>query len=527
MANITCYNRRELRVEPVPPPQNFAEPHCRFDCPAVPIRAARIRAVRIRVVRIRVDELPPPGRWPLMRALQARTARTVPFYYGWIILGLSGLASYSSRPLMAVAVLTVFVVPMETELGWSRTAVSVAVSLGGVCAVVLSPLVGPLIDRYGSGLVVGVSTGIAGLCAVGLGAVNHITLFYLVYVPGRAVFASPLELGTATAVSNWFIRRRPFALAVNHILQGSGLAVMPLIAQAIIGAWSWQTAWYALGIWTLAVGVAPTIALMGRRPEDLGLEPDGGAARAPSQSSRASATAASGASAGASGGTAAASASSASAATGATAASGRRPRSAADEINFTLRQAMRTRAFWLMMLFAFAGFIVQAGVSLHQVPHFEDQGIPDSVAVWTASTFAISQVPASILWSLIAQRAAARFVMPVAGLVVAGGAAVTAYAGDISVGILGAFILGFGVGGLHIISRLTWADYFGRTHLGAIRAWGLSAQVAGQACGPTAAGIVVDAVGSYQGVFTAFGINLAAVSLLMLSATRPGRPAAR
>ena len=435
-----------------------------------------------------------------MRAVQVRAARATPFYYGWVILALSGLASYSSRPLMAVAVLTVFVVPMEQELGWSRTAVSVAVSLGGVCAVVLSPLVGPLIDRYGSGLVVGVSTGIAGLCAIGLGAVNQIGWFYLVYVPGRAVFASPLELGTATAVSNWFIRRRPFALALNHISQGSGLAVMPLVAQAIIGAWSWQTAWYALGAWTLAVGVIPAILLMARRPEDLGLEVDGGSGRATAPASSSSSSTA-------------------------PAASGRRPRSAADEVNFTLRQAMRTRAFWLMMLFAFAGFIVQAGVSLHQVPHFEDQGIRDSVAVWTASTFAISQVPASILWSVIAQRTAARFVMPAAGLVVAGGAVVTAYASDIAAGVTGAFILGFGVGGLHIISRLTWADYFGRTHLGAIRAWGLAAQVAGQALGPTAAGIVVDWTASYQGVFTAFGVNLAVVSTLMLTANRPGQPA--
>lgn len=468
-----------------------------------------------------------------MRGLQARAARATPFYYGWVILALSGVASYSSRPLMAVAVLTVFVVPMETELGWSRTAVSAAVSLGGVCAVVLSPLVGPLIDRYGSGLVVGVSSGIAGLCAVGLGAVHQIGLFYLVYVPGRAVFASPLELGTATAVSNWFIRRRPFALALNHISQGSGLAVMPLVAQAIIGAWSWQTAWYALGIWTLAVGVAPAIALMARRPEDLGLEVDGGSGRvsgrasAPAASSGASASAAS--SEGSLPGAApAASPGAAPAGPGASvdAASGRRPRSAADEINFTLAQAMGTPAFWLMMLFAFAGFIVQAGVSLHQVPHFEDQGIPDSVAVWTASTFAISQVPASVLWSLVAQRMAARFVMPAAGLVVAGGAVVTAYASDIALGVTGAFILGFGVGGLHIISRLTWADYFGRLHLGAIRAWGLAAQVAGQALGPTAAGIAVDWTGNYQGVFTAFGVNLAVVSLLMLTASRPGRPAA-
>ena len=78
-----------------------------------------------------------------------------------------------------------------------------------------------------------------------MGAVSQIWMFYLVYVPGRMAFASPLELGTSVAVSNWFVRRRPFALALNHVSQGSGLAVMPLVAQAIIGAWGWDVAWYA------------------------------------------------------------------------------------------------------------------------------------------------------------------------------------------------------------------------------------------------------------------------------------------
>ena len=428
-----------------------------------------------------------------MRALQIRTARATPFYYGWVILGLSGIASYSSRPLMSVAVLTVFVVPMSEQFGWSRTQFAGAVSLGGVLGVVAAPLVGAVLDRYGAGMVVGISSGIAGLCAVALGAVSHIWLFYLVYVPGRMVFASPLELGTSVAVSNWFIRRRPFALALNHVSQGSGLAIMPLAAQAITGAWSWGTAWYALGAWTIAVGVVPAMLLMARRPEDLGLEPDGGSK--PRTDGRQTNSA-------------------------------RRPLGVQDEINFTLRQSTRTRAFWLMVLFSFASFIVQAGVSLHQVPHFVDQGVPASVAVWTASTFAISQVPASIFWSAASQRSAARFIMLASGLVVSCGAVTTAFASSITMGVVGAFILGFGVGGLHIIGRLIWADYFGRLHLGAIRAWGLAAQVGGQALGPIAAGLAVDRTGSYQGVFLAFGINLAAVSLLMLIATRPGRDAA-
>ena len=426
-----------------------------------------------------------------MRELQTRLGRATPFYYGWIILGLSGVASYSARPLMSVAVLTVFVVPMSEQFGWTRAEFAGAVSLGGVFAAVISPLVGPVLDRYGSGMVVGISSAIAGLAAVALGAVSQIWMFYVVYVPGRAMFASPLELGTSVAVSNWFIRRRPFALALNHVTQGSGLAVMPLAAQAITGAWGWETAWYSLGVWTIAVGVVPAILLMARRPEDLGLEPDGGEDSA----RRAS-------------------------------ASGRRPQTASDEINFTLRQVMRVRSFWLMMLFAFAGFIVQAGVSLHQVPHFVDQGVPPSVAVWTASTFAISQVPASVFFSAMAQKTHARFVMTASGLVVAAGAITTAFASEIAVGVLGAFFLGFGVGGLHIIARLTWADYFGRLHLGSIRAWGLAAQVGGQALGPTAAGLAVDRFGTYEGAFLAFGVNLAVVSLLMLTATRPGHEAA-
>ena len=429
-----------------------------------------------------------------MRGLQARTARAIPFYYGWVILGLSGVASYSSRPLMSVAVLTIFVVPMTEQWGWTRAQFSGAVSLGGVLAVAAAPLVGPVLDRYGSGLVVGLSSGIAGLCAVVLGSVSQIWMFYLAYVPGRTVFASPLELGTSVAVSNWFISRRPLALAVNHVSQGSGLSVMPLVAQAIIGAWGWETAWYALGAWTIAVGVGPAILLMARRPEDLGLEPDGG------QGAGADAAGA-----------------------GAASATGsRRPRSAAEEVNFTPRQAMRTRSFWLMILFAFAGFIVQAGVSLHQAPHFIDQGVPDSTAVYGPVTFAISQVPASIAWSALGGRIAARFVMTMAGLVVAAGAVITAFASGIGIGLLGAFVLGFGVGGLHITARLTWADYFGRLHLGKIRSWGLAAQVGGQALGPTAAGFAWDWTGSYLGVFLAFGINLAVVSLLMLTATPPG-----
>ncbi len=151
--------------------------------------------------------------------------------------------NFTSRPLMSVTVLSVFVVPMTETFGWSRSLFAGAVSLGGVCAVLISPFVGRWVDKYGSGVIIGATSAIAGLCAIGLALVRHVTGFYLLYVPGRMSFASPLELATSTALSNWFLRRRAHVLALFSITQGIGLATMTMIAQWMISFWGWQAAW--------------------------------------------------------------------------------------------------------------------------------------------------------------------------------------------------------------------------------------------------------------------------------------------
>ncbi|GIT42505.1 MAG: hypothetical protein Ct9H300mP11_04410 [Chloroflexota bacterium] len=163
---------------------------------------------------------------------------------------------------------------MTETFGWSRGQFSGAVSLGALFGLIVSPIAGRLIDRYGSAILLSASAAVVGLSAIGLSLTAPIWSFYLLYVPGRAVFSSPLELGTSTAVSNWFIRRRPMALALMGIIQGIGLTIFPLIAQVLINGWGWRTAWLALGIFTISSGIIPVLLLMARRPEDMGLEPD-------------------------------------------------------------------------------------------------------------------------------------------------------------------------------------------------------------------------------------------------------------
>jgi MFS family permease len=306
-----------------------------------------------------------------------------------------------------------------------------------------------------------------------------------------------LELGTSTAISNWFIRRRPFALALLSVWQGIGLASMPLVAQIIISGWGWRTSWAALGMYTLALGVLPVFLLMVRRPEDIGLEADAPANPRPTDSDPEPEEPST------------------------------RPTDARSELNLTVREAMHTRAFWLLALFSVAGFIVQAGVSLHQVAHFINQGVPGPAAALTASTFAIAQTIGVIAWATLARRIPLRFLLSAAGFMGAIGTIGIAASSTMIGGAPSAFVLGMAVGGFHLVLRLIFADYYGRQYLGSIRGLTIGAQISGQVLGPLIAGLMFDYTQSYWVPFSAFAVTVSLAALVVLAATPPGRPAGR
>ena len=427
-------------------------------------------------------------------ALRTRLAHRLPVYYGWVILAAASVPSFGARPVMAVATLSVFVVPMTETFGWTRGQFSGAVSLGALFGLLVSPMAGRLIDRYGSGVLLSASSAMVGLCAIGLSLTSPIWSFYLLYVPGRAVFSSPLELGTSTAVSNWFIRRRPMALALMGIIQGIGLTIFPLIAQVLINGWGWRTAWLAMGIFTISSGIIPVLLLMARRPEDMNLEPDPKRTRLLEPNSLAK-----------------------------TDVDRESTTHSFTEFNYTVRQALRTKAFWILVLFSVFGFIVQAGVSLHQVPHYIGQGVPTHLAALTASTFAFGQVPGGLFWTMLARRLPLRILLCMAGATMSLGAIGTGFSASLATGIPMGLLLGIGVGGMQLLLRLTWADYYGRLHLGSIRGLTLPAQIGGQALGPIVAGFMFDATGGYKTPFTVFGVIVAFAAVVVLAAASPGR----
>jgi MFS family permease len=168
----------------------------------------------------------------------------LPFFYGWAILACVCCAAVA-RQGPAVATLSIFVAPMTADFGWSRAAMSGAVSLGGVMAAALSPLIGPLLDRRGARLMLCAAVLVTGACNLALSLTESLVAFYVFFCIARMNFAGPFDIGIYGALNSWFVARRPLANAIVNLAHMAGLAAMPLIAYAAMAQHGWRGGWLA------------------------------------------------------------------------------------------------------------------------------------------------------------------------------------------------------------------------------------------------------------------------------------------
>ncbi len=409
----------------------------------------------------------------------------LPFFYGWVILGCACCAGLS-RQGGAVATLSVFVSPMTTEFGWSRTAISGAVSLGGLLAAVAAPSLGRLLDREGARLVLCVAVLTTGLANLALSRTASLWMFYVLFCVARMNFAGPFDLGIYGAVNSWFITRRSLANAIASVGQMTGLVVLPLIGSLAMLTGGWRAGWLAIGTTVLVVGFIPAFLLMVRSPEDAGLVPDG--VRRVGSGSTARAT---------------------------------RP-----EPVFTRAQAVRTKSFWLLTLFTLLAYPVQAGVSLHQAPFLIERGLSPPVAASVVSFFSLMSGLGSFGFGVLPRRVTARWKLVLTGLLLCVGASLYQPVHGAASGYFAAIFFGLGVGGLLVMLPIAWADYFGRGNYGAIRGVALTGQVLAQAAGPLLSGVLRDATGGYETSLACFAVLSGLSILAALLAIPPDIPQA-
>lgn len=408
---------------------------------------------------------------PLPRFLIPR----LPFFYGWVVLGCLCLAGFA-RQGPAVAVLSIFVVPMTEAFSWSRTEMSGAVSLGGLLAAFISPVIGPIVDRRGARLILCLAVAGTGVAALALSFTQSLLVFYLLFCFARMVWAGPYDLGLYSALNNWFVARRAIATSIVTLAQLSGLVALPLIAQLAMNGADWRAGWIAVGTVVLVVGFLPCWLLLVRRPEDVGLQPDrlfDGKTQAPVE-----------------------------------------PR-------WNRAEAMRTPAFWLLSLYTVLVYPVQAGVSLHQAPHLIERGIsPVAAAAIIAFLSALSAL-AGFGIGFLPRRWPVRYLMAVTAVLLSVGSFGLINVSSAEMAAVPAGLFGLGIGGVMMLLPMAWADYFGRESYGAIRGVALSLQVTAQAAGPLVSGMLRDWSGTYTDSLLLFGALGALAVIAALAARQP------
>ena len=389
----------------------------------------------------------------------------------------------------SVFVLGIFLSPIADEFGWSRTLIAGAVSVGAVASMVLSPIIGWAVDRYGAGIILTVSMVILGVAVISLAWATVPLFFYLGFATGRIIFHVPVQIGSGAVVSRWFIRKRGRAIGVLYLSGAIGGIVCIQIASIALSNWGIGAAWIALGVTVLGVAVLPSALLIVDRPEDVGLEPDGLTSGPPESITVYL-----------------------------------QPTQDPIEIDWTLREAMGTKSLWIMVGVVGALFMTQAGVSVHIGAFYQDRGLGITAVASAITINGIVSGIGSLVWGAIIERAPVQRVMVVLMVLSATSTFLLFTVHSLAAAFAVSAVIGVVAAGGNVIPPVAYASYFGRRSIGSIRGIGETGVQVGQTIGPLLSGLAFDINGSYKVAFLTFAIVSLIGSVVIATASPPSKP---
>lgn len=423
---------------------------------------------------------------------QRGAARPGRVFYGWWIVVSLFVINFAVEAT-AIFSFAVFLKPMSEDLNISRGAISWVMAGRRIASGVATLALGPLVDRYGARALICIATAVAGLAVAALGWVNSFWVFFLLFaVVGLSGVTMPGNVLTSVPVAKWFIRSRGRATALTTAGFGIGGTVFVIVHQQLIDSIGWRWTWVLSGVFTIAV-VLPAALLIRRTPEDMGLQPDGG----PAPVRRA------------------------------VAAEPEPGRPTADEDSWTGREALRTWALWKVMASYVLISFAMGGVQLHRAAFWEDRGYDRALIAGSFSLDALVFFAGILAAGFLVERFHVRHVGALAMAVSVGGVVLTVAVDATWVLLVSAIALGIGQGTNAVVQVHIWPTYFGRAHLGAIRAYVFPPVLIAQALGAPFAGFFFDVTGTYLAAFWigAGAVGAAAVLLAWASPPRRHRPA--
>ena len=419
--------------------------------------------------------------------IASRRRRPRIFYGWWIVAAASFLGMFGNGAISQG--FPRFFTPVRTDLGLTNAQMSLAFSLARAEGSAGGPLVGWVVDRFGARPMVLAGGIVAGVGTILLSYADSywelLVLFsFLVSMGKSAGFGQTLM----AAVNQWFIRRRAVAMSTLMTAFAGGGAFVVLILDWGIREIGWRDTIFWTGIFIIAMTI-PAAFVIRSRPEDLGMRPDGDP---PPDDAGATGTAANA-----------------------------RP---IREVSFSFRDAIGTRAYWLMMVGAIIRVSATNGMLVHIFPIMEHRGIPEREAAYWVSAMFFLGIPLRFLLGVTTDRFRSNVLLAVGmaiGAVGMGGL-------WIGPGVFGLLLFVVGIAIVEGITSVNWlmlSDYYGRARFATLMGFMSLFMNVGMFISPLAAGLVADATGSYYIILAIFTPLYLVSALAFLLANRPDPPA--
>ena len=374
-----------------------------------------------------------------------------------------------------------YMVLLLDEFGWSKALVAGAFALTRIESGLLGPLQGWLVDRFGPRVILSIGMVLFGVGFFLFSQVESLLEFYLAFV----VIALGSSLGgwatLMVAIVSWFDRHRSKAVAGSQIGFSLGGLSVPLLV-VLLENFGWRDTAIISGWVVLLVGL-PLGLIVRHRPQDYGEVPDGGAGPEPRLGSS---------------------------------------RAGAD---FTARQAMRTRSFWLISAGHAFALLVVSSMLVHLIPHLtEGLGYSLANASLVVALLTVFQLLGLISGGYLGDRLNKRLICVVCMFAHAGGLLLVTYAESFAVVLMFVVLHGLAWGARGPLMVSLRADYFGAASFGTIMGVSSLVVMLGMSAGPIVAGYLADVTGDYQYGFTLLALLSLLGSVCFFFATPPRQP---
>ena len=410
------------------------------------------------------------------------------FYGWWIVFAGTLILSVSSG--IGFYGHGVFLDPLRTLHGWPKATISSAITLYFLAAGIMGMIIGRQVDRYGPKGVLIIGSVVIGAGFVLLSRINTVWQLYLVYFMMAVGFSCTSLVPVNTLITNWFIRKRGFAMSLTNTgLSAGGIVLVPL-SSYMISRWGLEVALPVLGAIYGVVVIPCAIFFIRQRPADLNQFPDG----EPPVASVAG-------------------------------GSGSSLDYAAQMQIWTRSQAIHTAAFWSIVIAFLLTLAGQIAFLVHQVS-FLSPYLGVSGAATAVSVTAAASIVGRLFLGTFVDRCDKRYVIMVCFLVQGVAMLTLAHYNHVIILYLGTFAFGLTMGSIIMMQSLIIGECFGLLSFATVSGLAGLFTMSGAAFGPTIAGLIYDAAGSYRIAFTIFAA-MSIVAILAIFFARPTAPKER